>query len=94
MTYAQPITTQEFSRNFNAIIDEVASGKIVYTITSRGKKNIVLMPAPIERVEKKTKKVKLSDLAAFGMWKDREDMKDPVQYQINLRRKESYRTAY
>ena len=49
------------------------------TLTHRGRPRAIIIPI----TEKK--KVKVSDLQAFGMWADREDMSDPVAYTEKLR---------
>ena len=49
------------------------------TLTHRGRRKAIILPYP----EKKS--VRIEDLPAFGMWKDREDMSDPVAYVNKLR---------
>ena len=49
------------------------------TLTHRGRCRAVILP-----IQEK-KKIKVSDLAAFGMWADRDDMKDAVSYVEKLR---------
>lgn len=44
------------------------------TLTHRGRRRAIIVP-----IQEK-KKVKVADLAAFGMWADRDDMKNPVAY--------------
>ena len=44
------------------------------TLTHRGRRRAIIVP-----IQEK-KKVKVADLAAFGMWADRDDMKNPVSY--------------
>ncbi len=51
-------------------------------LTHRGRKKAMIVP--LSDTEKK--KVKTADLAAFGMWNDREETADPVAYVENLRK--------
>lgn len=51
------------------------------TLTHRGRRRAVIVPL---EEEKKTK-VKVSDLPAFGMWANRDDMTDAVAYVEKLR---------
>lgn len=48
----------------------------------RGKKKAQLVPIS---KRKTTKKTTLTSHPAFGMWKDREDMKDPVDWVRKIR---------
>lgn len=50
-------------------------------LTYRGRKFAVIIPLEDE----KHHKVKASELPAFGMWADREDMADPVAYVEKIR---------
>ncbi len=49
------------------------------TLTHRGRRRAIIVP-----IQEK-KKVKVADLAAFGMWADRDDMKNPVAHVEKLR---------
>ena len=49
------------------------------TLTHRGRPRAIILPI----TEKK--KVKVSELKAFGMWADRDDMSDPVSFVEKLR---------
>jgi antitoxin (DNA-binding transcriptional repressor) of toxin-antitoxin stability system len=49
----------------------------------RGKKKAVLTPVTDER---RLKGAKVSEQPFFGLWRDREDMTDPVAYVRELRR--------
>jgi prevent-host-death family protein len=51
------------------------------TITHRGKPRAMVVP-----VAKKKRGRPIRDYAAFGILKDREDMKDPVAWVRNVRR--------
>ncbi len=50
--------------------------------TTRGKGRRVIGSSPAER---DGKKVSFRELKAFGMWRNRADLKDPVQFTIELR---------
>jgi antitoxin (DNA-binding transcriptional repressor) of toxin-antitoxin stability system len=54
------------------------------TVLYRGKEKATLVP--INGACDKKKPIKLSDSPFFGMWKDREDMKDPVAWVRKIRR--------
>ena len=56
------------------------------TLTRRHRKMAVIIPEG----EKQEKKTKTTDLAAFGMWHDREDMKDVSKYIRELRKPRSF----
>ena len=55
------------------------------TLTYRGKRRAMIVPL----AESRKKPVRTADLAAFGMWADRDDMTDPVAYVENLRKPRS-----
>ena len=50
--------------------------------TTRGKRRRVIGRSPAER---NGKKVSFRDLKAFGMWRHRADLNDPVQFTNELR---------
>jgi prevent-host-death family protein len=52
------------------------------TVLYRGKEKAKLVPIEAE----KKPKMKMSEHPFFGMWKDREDMKDPVAWVRKIRR--------
>ncbi|MST98841.1 type II toxin-antitoxin system Phd/YefM family antitoxin [Victivallaceae bacterium BBE-744-WT-12] len=56
------------------------------TLTRRRRKMAVIVPAG----EKQARKIKATDLAAFGMWADREDMQDVSAYVRELRKPRSF----
>jgi len=50
---------------------------------------------PIEKIDQaKHKKIDWMKLAAFGMWKDRKDMKDSAKWVAKLRHRMSSRYGY
>lgn len=87
----QQISIKELRESLADIIDQVAIGGKRFEITKFGKRRAVLVP--IDQTPKKSQKkyVDFSKLPACGMWKDREDMKDPVKWVNDLRRRESLR---
>ena len=54
------------------------------TLTRRRRKMAVIAG------EKQARKIKATDLAAFGMWADREDMQDVSAYVRELRKPRSF----
>ena len=56
------------------------------TLTHRGRRRAVIVPLG----EAKPDRVKVADLPAFGMWADRSDMTDPVDYVNEIRKPRSF----
>ena len=83
----QQVSIKELRDSLADIIDQVAIGGKRFEITKFGKRRAVLSPV------KKKKRVDFSKLSARGLWKDREDMKDPAQWVRELRESESNRHA-
>ena len=52
------------------------------TLTHRGKRRAMIVPW----AKTKKKKVKVADLAAFGMWSDRPEIADPAAYVESIRK--------
>lgn len=79
-------TVTDLRRNLKEVLDAVDRGEPV-TIVYRGKEKakLVAVEAAPANGEPKTR-VKFSETPAFGMWKDREDMKDPVEWVRKIRR--------
>jgi hypothetical protein len=75
----------DFRKNMKDIIKALELNEPV-EIYYRGKKKGVIMP---EKTGKK-KRMSVMDHPAFGMWKDREDMKNPTKYIHDMRRKQRY----
>ncbi|GAH95932.1 unnamed protein product [marine sediment metagenome] len=65
----------DLRRRTREIIEALDRGEEV-TITYRGEEKGVIVPAK----RRKTRRVSASEHPAFGMWKDREDMKDVHEY--------------
>lgn len=53
------------------------------TLTRRGKRFAVIVPDGLTKSEES---FNIEDNPCFGMWADREDMADPVEYVENLRK--------
>jgi len=68
------------------------SGTAVY-IAERGVTQVVIVP--VEQYEEKVRKATKFDITKsnlFGMWKDREDMKDSVKWVNDMRKREENRS--
>jgi|HubBroStandDraft_2_1064218.scaffolds.fasta_scaffold1274646_2 antitoxin (DNA-binding transcriptional repressor) of toxin-antitoxin stability system len=79
-------TTLDLRYKMKDILRAIDRGETV-TVLYRGKEKARLVP--IET--KPENELKPSDHPAFGMWKDREDMKDPVAYIRKMRDTPRYR---
>jgi prevent-host-death family protein len=73
-------TTLDLRYKMKDILRAIDRGETV-TVSYRGKEKARLVP--IEA--KPAKELKPSDHPAFGMWKDREDLKDPAAWVRKLR---------
>jgi antitoxin (DNA-binding transcriptional repressor) of toxin-antitoxin stability system len=67
-------TIVDLRRNTSKILAALDRNETV-TLTRRGKEIASIVPTPPEE----KKKFSIRDHPAVGMWKDREDMKDPVE---------------
>lgn len=88
----QTVSIKELRNNLAQLIEEVAIAKKHLEITKFGKAKVAVVP--IEEVKKGVKKERKIDwvkLPAFGMWKDRKDMRDSAKWVANLRKRESLR---
>ena len=88
MQNTQTVTIKELRDNLAQLIEEVAIAGKQIEITKFGKKKAILSPVPVKT---KKKKMNLGLEAAFGMWKDRKDIKDSAKWVSNLRKRESTR---
>jgi prevent-host-death family protein len=79
-------TTLDLRYKMKDILRAIDRGETV-TVSYRGKEKARLVP--IESAPKTD--LKPSDHPAFGMWKDREDMKDPTAYIRKMRDTPRYR---
>jgi hypothetical protein len=75
----------DFRKNMKDIIKALELNEPV-EIYYRGKKKGTIVP---EKTGKK-KRIFAMDHPAFGMWKDREDMKNPTKWVHDMRRKPRY----
>jgi prevent-host-death family protein len=76
----------DLRRNLKKVLDAVDRGETV-TVLYRGKEKATLMPINgAHPVGEPKQPFKSSDHPFFGMWKDREDMKDPVAWVRKIRR--------
>lgn len=69
----------DMRRNPKKILDAIGRNEVV-TLTNRGKDVARILP-----LERRTAS-KAADHEAFGMWADREDMRDPAAYVRKLRK--------
>jgi prevent-host-death family protein len=75
------VTVKELRKQPGRIIAMVASGNDI-TITLRGKPAARIVPLDFAPEKKKED----GETIAFGMWREREDMKDPSVFVANLRK--------
>ncbi len=90
MQDTQSISTKELRDNLSEILERVAIGGQSFRVEKFGKEKALIIP-PQKQQKKKVKKIDLSKLPAFGMWKDREDMKDSAAWVRMIREKNSRR---
>ena len=76
------ISVKELRKQPGRIISMVGLGNDI-TITMRGKPAAKIVP--LDYVSEETNADE--ELSAFGIWKDREDMKDPLAFVANLRKR-------
>lgn len=82
----QQVTIQDARNDLANLVAQTAIAGRQFVITKFGKPSAMLVP-----VKKKPNK-KLAALdAAFGIWKDRKDIKDTAQWVADLRTKMSLR---
>ncbi len=87
----QAVSIKDLRNNLAQIIEEVAIAKKHIEITKFGKSKAVIVPLEEANQTKTRKKIVWAKLPAFGMWKDRKDMKDPAKWVRKLRERESLR---
>lgn len=82
----QQISIQDTRNNLASLVSQTSITGKQFIITKFGKPSAMLVP-----VQKRANK-KLSGLdAAFGLWKDRKDIKDTAKWVADLRTKMSLR---
>jgi prevent-host-death family protein len=74
------VSIVELRRHTRRVMEAVARGETV-TVTSRGKVAAVMVPPE----QRKEPEIPITEDPAFGMWKDRDDMKDPSAWVRELR---------
>ena len=87
----QSVSIKDLRNNLAQIIEEVAIAKKHIEITKFGKSKAVIVPLGEIKQAKARKKIVWAKLPAFGMWKDRSDMKDSAKWVRELRESESLR---
>ena len=87
----QAVSIKELRDNLAQLIEEVAIAKKHIKITKFGKIKAVIVPIKETKQSKRKKKVDWTKLPAFGIWKDRHEMKDPAKWLRELRERESLR---
>lgn len=81
------VSIKDLRNNLAQLIEEVAIAGKQIEITKFGKPKAMIVP--ISSTKKSRKKSGLE--AAFGMWKNRKDIKDSAKWVADLRRRESTR---
>lgn len=88
MQNLQSISTKELRDNLAEVLEQVAIARRSFVVEKFGKKKAVI--SPISTIKsRKTKKVDFSKLPAYGIWKDKNDMKNPVEWVNRIREKNS-----
>lgn len=90
MQDAQPISTKELRNNLSEILEKVAVGGQSFIVYKFGRKKAVINP-PSRKTKMKKKKIDFAKLPAYGIWRNREDMKDSAAWVRKLREKNSRR---
>ena len=82
----QTRSIKEMREQLSQLVEEVAIAKKRYLITKFGKPKAMMIPLDsLTRVRKK------KNLAGFGMWKNRKDIKDSAKWVRKQRQKMSSR---
>jgi len=68
------VTVLDLRRNLKKVLEAIERNETV-TLSKRGMEIAIIVPKREAR-----KPLSLKDHPAFGMWKDRDDMKDPSKY--------------
>lgn len=88
MSNLQIISTKELRDNLAEVLEKVAIGKQSFIISKFNKKKALISPL---KAQFKKKRIDFKSLEAFGMWKNRKDLKDSAAWVSNLRKKQSRR---
>lgn len=87
----QTVSIKDLRNNLAQIIEEVAIAKKHIEVTKFGKSKVVIVPVEEVKKTKVTKKIDWTNLAAFGIWKERPDIKNSADWVRKLRMRESLR---
>lgn len=72
------------------ILEKVAVGEQTFIVYKFGRKKAIINP-PFTKTKMKKKKIDFSKLPAYGIWKDRKDMRNSAAWVRKLREKNSRR---
>lgn len=88
MQNIQSISTKDLRDNLAEVLEQVAIAHRSFVVEKFGKQKAVINP--ISTLETKMiKKIDFSKLPAYGIWKNRKDMKNPVEWVKKIREKNS-----
>jgi len=92
MQNLEEISTKELRNNLAEILEKVAIGRQTFLISKFGRKKALIVPLTVgDAVGKERQRGNLRNLSAFGMWKDRREMKDSTFWVSKFRERESFR---
>lgn len=90
MQNLQIVSTKYLRDNLAEILEKVAIGGESFQVQKFGRiKAIIVPPQKVKR--SKAKKIDFSQFPAFGIWKDRKDMKSSTAWVTMIRDKNSKR---
>jgi len=81
------ISTKNLRDNLAEILEQVAIGQKSFIVSKFGRKKVLISPI----TALKTTATDFNKLSAFGIWKDRKDMRDPIRWVAESRQKQSLR---
>jgi prevent-host-death family protein len=84
-----PVTVKQMRNNLSDVLEKVAGGGEAFVVTKFGKQKAFIIPVDKKTIDEKRKMKILNE--TFGMWKDREDMKDPAKWLRDIRKRNSSR---
>lgn len=92
MQNLEEISTKELRDNLAEVLEKVAIGQQTFLVSKFGRKKAMIVPiANVVGTNRKKQKRDLRNLSAYGMWKDRREMKDSVAWVSKLRERQSFR---
>jgi len=89
MQNLEEISTKELRDNLAEILEKVAIGQQAFLVSKFGKKKALIVPITDRKTSRKRRN--LRNLPAYGMWKDRKEMKDSAVWVSKIREKQSFR---